>query len=155
VKTPIIIVAMVLSSLAPPAFAYHSSDPLRASNDLVHAAVSLERSLDRHGAHRFLDRRAHSMLREARRLQREIYRGAHPRFVGRQFHRVQYRYRDLRVALDRSRRLHHDRHVARRLDRLQRSMSALRIALVDAVPRHRSGVRDFGYGRGHRGVGRY
>jgi hypothetical protein len=154
-KTPIIIVAMVLSSLAPPAFANHSSDPVRASSDLVHAAAGLERSLDRHGARRYLDRRSDSMLHEARRLQHAIHRGAHPRAIARQFHRVQERYRELRVALAHARRLHHDRHVGRRLDRLQQSMSTLRVALVDMAPRQRPHVRDYGYRRGHAGAWRY
>jgi len=151
-KTLITIVAMVFLTLAPPAFAFHSSDPVRASNDLVHAAVGLARSLDRHRAHRDLDHRSDSMLREARRLQHVIQRGAHPRAVERQFHRVQERYRDLRVALAHARRLHRDRHVERRLDRLQQSMSTLRVALADTAPRQRPYERDYGYSRGHAGV---
>jgi len=64
-KTLITTVAMTISMLALPAFASHAIDPLRASNDLVHAAAGLDRSLDRHGARRYLDWQSDSMLREA------------------------------------------------------------------------------------------
>jgi len=153
-KTLIATVAMTISMLAPPAFASHAIDPLRASNDLVHAAAGLDRSLDRHGARRYLDWQSDSMLREARRLQHIIHRGAHPRAVARQFHRVEDRYRDLRVTMSHAHQLHHDRQVERRFDRLQESVSAMRVALVEPAPRERGG-RDHAYGRSHAGAWSY